>query len=391
MFASPFVAQLGNGHVDGVYAIAKDPGSLSRFASGSGDGVVKVWDISSREEIWQARAHRGIVRGLAWTAERNLLTCGSDRNIKLFNPYTASGVATWVGENAFTSLSTHRSLTAFAAASTAIHIYDLERPGSLPTHTLAWPTSVDTISSVAFNPSETSLLASTASDRSLVLYDLRTDTPLHRSILTLSSNQVRWNPMESFNLAVANEDHNVYIFDSRNLSRALNVLKDHVSAVMDLDWSPTGEELVSASYDKTVRLWKRSEGHSRDVYHTSRMQRAFSCTWTMDNNYVVTGSDDGNVRLWRAQAAARTAVKSASQRMQMEYDEALRQRYKHMPEIKRISRHRHIPKQIKKAGEIKREELAALKRREENERKHSRKGLNKRRSEREKPVLTTQQ
>ena len=42
MFAQPFLAQLGRGHVDGVYTMAKDPNSLERFASGSGDGVVKV-------------------------------------------------------------------------------------------------------------------------------------------------------------------------------------------------------------------------------------------------------------------------------------------------------------------------------------------------------------
>ena len=58
-----------------------------------------------------------------------------------------------------------------------------------------------------------------------------------------------------------------------------------------------------------------------------------------------------------------------------------------MPEIRRIKRHRHVPKSVKKAGEIKAEEIAALKRRAENERKHSRKGEKKRRSEREKMVL----
>jgi WD repeat and SOF domain-containing protein 1 len=36
------------------------------------------------------------------------------------------------------------------------------------------------------------------------------------------------------NLAVANEDHNIYIFDMRKFDRALNVLKDHVAAVMDV-------------------------------------------------------------------------------------------------------------------------------------------------------------
>lgn len=36
MMAKPFVAQLGTGHVEGVYSIAKDPNNLDRFGSGSG-------------------------------------------------------------------------------------------------------------------------------------------------------------------------------------------------------------------------------------------------------------------------------------------------------------------------------------------------------------------
>lgn len=57
------------------------------------------------------------------------------------------------------------------------------------------------------------------------------------------------------------------------------------------------------------------------------------------------------------------------------------------PEIRRIRRHRHIPKVVKKAGEIKREELSAIKRREENERKHTKKQFENRQSERDKAVL----
>nr|POF10982.1 protein sof1 [Quercus suber] len=394
MFAAPFVAQLGRGHVDGVYTLAKDPKSLERFASGSGDGVLKVWDLPSQGEVWQTQAHENLVKGMCWTQDQKLLSCGTDRTVKLFDPYNTESksapLATWMGNNAFTGITRHRTEPAFAAASSAISIYDLSRPSSTPTQTLAWPTSVDTITSVAFNQTETSLLASTATDRSIVLYDLRTSSPLHRSILNLSSNAISWNPMEAFNFAVANEDHNIYLFDSRNLKRALNILKDHVSAVMDVEFSPTGEELVSASYDRSIRLWSRSLGHSRDVYHTKRMQRVFSCCWTPDNQYVVSGSDDGNVRLWRANASARSGIKSAAQRQKLEYDDALKKRYSHMPEIKRISRHRHVPKQVKKAGEIKRVELNSLKRREENERKHSRLKEQKRKSDREKMVLATE-
>ena len=396
MFAAPFVAQLGRGHVDGVYNLAKDPECLDRFASGSGDGVVKVWDLASREEVWQAQAHENLVKGLCWTKEQKLLSCATDKTVKLFDPYNhasnSAPISTWHGANAFTAITRHRTEPTFAvAASSTISLYDSSRPSSTPTQTLAWPSTVDTITALSLNQSETSILASTATDRSLVLYDLRTSSPLHRSLLTLSSNAIAWNPMEAFNLAVANEDHNLYLFDTRNLSRALNVLKDHVAAVMDVDFSPTGEALVSASYDRSIRLWRRNEGHSRDVYHTKRMQRVFSARFTPDSAYVLSGSDDGNVRLWRANASGRANVKTARERQKLEYDDALKERYKHMPDIRRIARHRHVPHAVKKAGEIKREELGSLKRREENERKHSKKGQKKRRSEREKMVLATEQ
>ncbi len=277
MFAAPFLAQLGKGHVDGVYAMAKDPDSISNVASGSGDGVVKVWDLPSREEIWQAQAHEGIVKGMCWTRDRKLLSCASDRTIKLYDPYNTPSkgapTATFLGSNAFTSISHHRTHPNFAASSSVISIYDLSRASSAPIQTLAWPTSTDTITSVAFNQTETSILASTATDRSVIMYDLRTSSPLSKVILRLASNAISWNPMEAFNFAVANEDHNIYIFDMRKMDRALNVLKDHVHAVMDVEFSPTGEELVSASYDRSVRIWNRAQGHSRDVYHTKRMQR----------------------------------------------------------------------------------------------------------------------
>lgn len=119
--------------------------------------------------------------------------------------------------------------------------------------------------------------------------------------------------------------------------------------------------------------------------------RVFSAMFTPDNNYVLSGSDDGNIRIWRANASSRSGIKSARQRQKLEYDQALIHRYSHMPEIRRIRRHRHLPKAVKKAAEIKREELAAIKRREENVRKHSKKGTMPRQSEREKMILAIEQ
>lgn len=50
MFAQPFIGQLGDGHRDGVYVLAKNFHSTNQFASGSGDGVIKYWNLTTRQE-----------------------------------------------------------------------------------------------------------------------------------------------------------------------------------------------------------------------------------------------------------------------------------------------------------------------------------------------------
>lgn len=99
---------------------------------------------------------------------------------------------------------------------------------------------------------------------------------------------------------------------------------------MDVEFSPTGEELVTASYDRTIRIFARDQGHSRDIYHTKRMQRVFVTKWTPDSKYLISGSDDGNIRLWRANASKREGVKSARQRQAEEYNAKIVDRFAHM-------------------------------------------------------------
>jgi WD repeat and SOF domain-containing protein 1 len=179
MFAKPFLTQLGNGHVDGVYSLCKDKNSLSTIASGSGDGVIKVWDLTSREESWRTAAHTNIVKGMTFTHDKKLLSCGTD-GIKLWDPYNSEAnsapLSTWQEGGPYTSLSFHRSSNAFAASSGAgcIRVWDLDH--STAPQTIQWPSFTDTITDVCFNPVETSIIGSVATDRSIILFDLRTNS-----------------------------------------------------------------------------------------------------------------------------------------------------------------------------------------------------------------------
>ncbi|KAG4305659.1 hypothetical protein PORY_001215 [Pneumocystis oryctolagi] len=367
MFAKPFIGQLGNGHIDGVYCIVRDPRKIDVIASGSGDGAVKIWNLIERNEIISIDAHSATVKGLTYTTLGHLLSCSTDKTVKLWSLNSVDPINVYMGTNAFFCIDHHYSEPIFATSSTKIDIWDENR--SSPIFSMEWGT--ETIQTVKFNQAETNILASAGSDRSLILYDIRTSKPLSKLITQLQTNSISFNPIEPFNFAAASDDHNCYIYDMRNLSSAKNVLKDHVSAVMDVDFSPTGQELVTAGYDRTVRIFNAREGHSRDIYHTKRMQRVFSAKFTSDSNYILSGSDDGNVRLWKANASSKMHILSTRERVKMEYTNALKQRYKHMPDIRRINNSRNIPKIIAKTQRTKKEELAALKRKEENRRRHS--------------------
>lgn len=59
--------------------------------------------------------------------------------------------------------------------------------------------------------------------------------------------------------------NSLYTYDMRYLERPVTVHMDHVSAVLDVDYSPTGKEFVSASFDKTIRIFPHDGGRSRSV------------------------------------------------------------------------------------------------------------------------------
>lgn len=72
------------------------------------------------------------------------------------------------------------------------------------------------------------------------------------------------------------------------------------------------------------------------------------------------------------------------------YTEALKERYKHMPEINRIDKHRKMPKGIKKAAATKAIQVKSQKRKLENVIKHTKPGSVARVPERLKSVIATE-
>lgn len=381
VFARPFIGAM-DGHVDAVSCMAKNPNHLKGIFSGSMDGDIRLWDLASRQTVCQFPGHRSAVRGLTVSTDgRILVSCGSDSSVKLWSvpddtvmeiegssDNSPKPLADYARTNPnFRAVDHQWDGVLFATAGSQVDIWDHDR--SQPVNSFEW--GIDTVISVRFNPGEPNILATSASDRSIAVYDLRMSSPARKLIMRTKTNSISWNPMEPMNFTAANEDCNCYSYDARKLDEAKCVHKDHVSAVMDIDYSPTGREFVTGSYDRTVRIFQYNGGHSREIYHTKRMQRVFCVKFSCDASYVISGSDDTNLRLWKAKASEQMGVLLPRERKQHEYQEAVKNRYKHLPEVKRIVRHRHLPKPIYKASALRRIMIDAERRKEERRRAHS--------------------
>jgi WD40 repeat protein len=75
------------------------------------------------------------------------------------------------------------------------------------------------------------------------------------------------------------------------------VLPDHVFRVNDVEYSPDGSLLASASNDTGVGLWRAADGVLLRMLHEHRMQ-ATAVAFSPDGLRLASASQDGEIFLW---------------------------------------------------------------------------------------------
>jgi len=390
MFAKPFICAM-DGHTDSVKCLDVAKMSGAPLISGGCDGSLRSWNLQYLTSASQVEgAHTGFVRGVIVSPSGDrVLSCGDDKSAKMWalTPTTgklqAKPLSTYHSTSISGSIDHHWVKPLFVTTGDVVDLWDYNR--STPLSSFEW--GCERVITAKFNPAEPALVASTAADRSVGLYDLRGNSAIRKVILKMRSNAVCWNPMAPMQFTVANEDAELYTFDMRKLSQARQRHWDHVMAVLDVAYHPFGQEFVSASYDMTVRIWSVDSQRSRDVYHTRRMQRVLCCQFSPDGRFVLTGSEDTNVRVWKAKSDQKLGVLSEREKRAVAYREALKKKFAKLPEIAKIKRHKHVPKMIKSITRKRHIMRQAKVRKERNIIKHSKPGAKPPAKMKKRPIL----
>jgi WD40 repeat protein len=99
-------------------------------------------------------------------------------------------------------------------------------------------------------------------------------------------------------VVTASNDKTARVWNTAD-GRQLALLEGHEDKVWSAAFSADGQRVVTGSWDKTARVWNAADGRQLALLK-GHVGRVWSATFSADGRRIVTASDDGTARVWSA-------------------------------------------------------------------------------------------
>lgn len=240
------------GHTDNILALAFSPDDRM-VLSGGIDGMAKLWNSSTGAIISSVAAHSKEVMALGFSSDRKyFVTASADRSVKLWKVDGAAPIATLGGFG-------------------------------------------DGVTAVAFSPDNLSIAASSYHDRSTRLWDVTTGKLIH---ILSNSDRVRDTAFSPDGRRIATASFKIaHVWDAAS-GQLLTTLKGHSNWINRLAVSRDGARLVTASEDRTARIWNLGDPAAGSHVLSGHSSGVRDAAFSPDGSRVATASLDGTVRIW---------------------------------------------------------------------------------------------
>lgn len=237
------------------------------LASGSLNGVVRIWDWQMGQLAHTLTGHEGIVPTVTFTPDsQQLISAGADRTLKVWQVKTGSQEA------------------------------------SIPTSQF--------IQAIVLDPTNPQRIASAGLGRSIEIWNWREkqrESVLERvssSIYAIAWNpngqQIAFSPNSSSENRSGNAQRNTITLKNLRRGRAIDPLQGHTDYISFLEYSPSGQTLISGSWDRTIKLWNTSNGRLVRSFLENDL-RILAGDFSPNGKSFAIGSGDGTVKVYQSQ------------------------------------------------------------------------------------------
>jgi WD40 repeat protein len=271
------------------------------LASHSLSGRIRVWDVQTGEELGTLKTDAvDRVPGLVVTDNAQVIAAHGDGLMRTWDVRTGDVVASSAvfGEPGF-------RIAAFEGAAELAVSRHSEGPVVVWTPTSggelarfdAAPNTASTFR-LTLSPDQTAA-ATLADDQVLRVWSLKSGELLTqiRDVQLPDLGRLRFSPDGSL-LAVPDKTERVRLLTpDRGAVSPRDRWAAHEDWVYLLRYSPDGEELMTVSYDGTMKLWDADSGEERLTLRGHTAEPGFA-TYSPEGGRVLTGAWDGTLRIW---------------------------------------------------------------------------------------------
>ena len=317
-----------NGPVKGI-AVAADN---DKVVVATQNRVLEVWGLRAGDKLNSLVGHSGSVSGVCMTGEgHTVISCSHDRSVCVWDVSVElrsekmgqsfkKGKKYHGHSGAMTAVACHASsaLLVSACEDHSIKLWDVE-DGTFRGEIRGYPALVLCL---RISQDGRQLLAG-ARDNLVKVWSLaglnegRTEFCSRDSLIRDLTGHTDWVTDVDLSgevdgnriVASCSNDHTARLF-SFDTGECLHVLQSHTGGLSSLNFSQDGTLLITGSSDRTAILWSTQTGKLLHAFagHTNRLNAVAICGDDDDSsagdNIVVTGSADGEIRLWSTKGEA---------------------------------------------------------------------------------------